>query len=100
MSGVTGKAHISKFSAAIRNKLTKANRNASDLRDRPVGHGAFLMGILIAMPRGKRGKSRDGASPDGAKIMLFTGIRYERHEDKPPETRKGAGRSRQRRRRA
>lgn len=56
------------------------------------------MGILIPMPRPK-GKDRQPPLKGSADILFFTGVRYERHEEKPVSTSGAEGRSRTRRRR-
>ena len=64
------------------------------------------MGVLIPMPRSRPGSARprvaEGSGSGGAEIVFFTGVRYERHEDKPAIGKKNDGptRSRSRRRRA
>ncbi len=64
------------------------------------------MGILIPMPRQTKqnfGPTRD-IPAGGARIYLFLGVRYERHDDLPEVTKVKIGanpaRARQRRRRA
>jgi len=56
------------------------------------------MGILIPMPRPKR-KDREPPPPGGADLLFFTGVRYERHDDKPVASPGAEGRPRTRRRR-
>ncbi len=62
------------------------------------------MGILISMPPKSKIEAitRQDIPVGGAKIMLFTGVRYERYGDSPivQQKRTGPTRSRQPRRRA
>ncbi len=41
------------------------------------------MGNLIQMPRKTVETPKADIPADGAKILLFTGVRYERHDDAP-----------------
>ena len=59
------------------------------------------MGVLIPMPRAKNFETRVSKPRSGsAEIVFFTGVRYERHEEKPHQPLKSSGSNRSRRRRA
>ncbi len=60
------------------------------------------MGSLIYMPRKSVEISaiRNDIPPTGARILLFTGVRYERYEDSPLATKPDIAPIRTRRRRA